>query len=143
MKFIDSYYDESTGKSRVIVQHLGKKFTGAAIVHPDDKENASSYAGCEYAEIRATIKALKYERKILKEKADASIDFLHACECYKDFIKDSKTARVMYRQINRRVARVNEITDQINDLYKELEQKQMRRKIIVNAVKHYKTKKNK
>lgn len=143
MKFIDSYYNVETGFSEVWIQHLGVKFRGTATIHPEDKENASSYAGCEYAEIRATIKALKYERKILKAKADASIDFLHACECYKDFIKDSKTAKVMYRQVNRRIARVNEITDQINDLYKELEQKQVRRKIIVNAVKHYKTKKNK
>lgn len=143
MKFISSYYDKENGKSTVVMQHLGRRFLGVAHVHPEDQEIASSYAGCEYAEIRATIKALKYERRILKEKADAAIDFVRACECYKDFSKDSKTAKVIYRQINRRIARVNALADQINDLYKALEKKQTKRQIILNAVKHYRSKVNK
>lgn len=143
MKFIDSFYDETKGFSRVVVQHLGKKFVGVANVHPEDKDIASSFAGCEYAEIRATIKALKYERKILKDKTDAAIDFVHACECYNNFVKDSKTAKTLYRQLNRRIDRVNKITDEINNLYRQLEQKQHQRKIILNAVKRYKTKKTK
>ena len=143
MKFISSSYNEETGKSVVIVQHLGKKFKGVAFVHPSDKENASSFAGCEYAEIRATIQALKYERILMKKKADAAIEFVHACECYKNFIKDSKSAKVVYRQLNRRIARVNKLADEINDLYRQLEQKQTKREIIINAVKRYKTKKAK
>jgi N-glycosylase/DNA lyase len=79
----------------------------------------------------------------MKEKADAAIEFVHACECYKGFIKDSKSAKAVYRQLNRRIARVNELADEINDLYKQLEQKQNKRQIIINAVKRYKTKKTK
>ena len=143
MKFISSSYDEETGKSVVVLQHMGKKFKGVAHVHPSDKEIASSFAGCEYAEIRAMIQALKYERRRMKERADAAIEFVHACECYKGFIKDSKSAKAVYRQLNRRIARVNELADEINDLYKQLEQKQNKRQIIINAVKRYKTKKTK
>ena len=143
MKFISSYYDEKDGDSMVVIQHLGKKFIGEASVHPDDKEIASSYAGCEYAELRAKIKALKYERKIEKAKADAALDFVHSCECYKNFIRDSKTAKTIYRQLNRRIAKVNKLADEINELYKQIEQKQVKRQIILNAVKHYKSKKTK
>ena len=143
MKFISSSYDEETGKSVVVLQHMGKKFKGVAHVHPNDREIASSFAGCEYAEIRAMIQALKYERRRMKERADAAIEFVHACECYKGFIKDSKSAKAVYRQLNRRIARVNELADEINDLYKQLEQKQNKRQIIINAVKRYKTKKTK
>ena len=64
MKFISSSYDKTTGRSKVVMQHLGVKFIGNAQVHPDEFDKASEYAGCYYAELRATIKALKYERMI-------------------------------------------------------------------------------
>ena len=134
MKFIDSSYDEKEGISCVTMQHLGKKFTDFATVHPDDKENASSYAGCEYAEIRATIRALKYERKIAKQKADEAIDFMKSCTGYAKFDKNSDTAKVMYRQMNQRIKRVNDLTDMINELMDELDKKIHRRAIVTRAI---------
>lgn len=134
MKFIKSSYDPDTGHSYVIMQHLGKKFVGEARLHPDDKENASSYAGCEYAEIRATIKALKYERTILKNKADQALDFIKSCKGYANYDNDSETAKVINRQAYQRVKRVNEITDQINSLMNELDKKIHRRTIVTGAI---------
>ena len=135
MKFIESHYNEETGISTVIMQHLGKKFVGQAKIHPDDKENQSRFAGCEYAEIRAMIKALKNERKIAKNKADMAIDFIKACEGYAKFDKDSDAAKVMYRQLNRRIKKVNDITDEINKLLDDLDRKIHRRAIVTNAIK--------
>ena len=135
MKFISSSYDAEEGISTVTVQHLGEKFTDFAQVHPDDKENASSYAGCEYAEIRATIRALKYERALAKKKSDEAIDFMKSCESYAKFDKNSDTAKVMYRQMNQRIKRVNDITDRINELMDELDRKIHRRVIVTNAIK--------
>ena len=63
MKFIASYYNKETGKATVIMQHLSKKFVGEAFLNPEEKEKGSEFAGCKYAEIRATIKALKYDRE--------------------------------------------------------------------------------
>jgi hypothetical protein len=139
MKFINSSYDPETGLSTVVMQHLGIKFFGSARLHPDDKESASKYGGCIIAELRATISALKYERTIAKQKADEAIDFMKACEGYANFDKDSPTAKVMYRQVNRRIKRVNDITDEINNLIKEVQEQIYKRKIVINAIKRKKT----
>ena len=135
MKFISSSYDPDTGLSTVTMQHLGVKFVGVAKLHPEDRETASRFGGCLIAELRATIAGYKYERNIAKQKADEAIDFLKACEHYKNFDKNSPTAKVMYRQVNRRIKRVNDITDKINYLLREIEEQQYKRKIVLNALK--------
>jgi hypothetical protein len=139
MKFIKSIYDSETGTSYVILQHLGKKFIGEAHVHPEDKDNMSEFAGCEYAEIRATIKALKYERKIAKNKADQALDFIKSCKCYSNYDNNSETAKVIARQAYKRVQRVNDLTDEINKLMRELSKKINRR---ARMVKVFERKKN-
>ena len=138
MKFIKSCYDPDTGLSFVIMQHLGKKFVGEARLHPEDNENASRYAGCEYAEIRAAIKALKYERKIAKNKADQALDFYKSCIGYTNFDPESDTAKVIKRQLNQRIKKVNDITDNINELMEELDRKIHCRAIVTNALKRKK-----
>lgn len=138
MKFISSSYDSKTGKSEVVMQHLGVKFTGVARIHPDDWENASSFEGCFIAEIRATILALKYERYLVKKKSDEAIDLLKACSCYKNFDKNSPTAKAIYRQVNRRIKKVNDITDEINNLYKVMEMHTHARTTVLRAIKRKK-----
>lgn len=140
MQFISSEYHAGDGVATVTVQHLGEKFKGYASGHPDDKENWSEFAGCSYAETRAMIDALKYERKLAKQKADDAIDFLKSCECYKNFDKDSETAKVLYRQVNQRVKRVNDLADKINNLYRNLDASIKRREIILNSLKKKKSK---
>lgn len=138
MKFISSNYDPKWGESFVIMQHLGEKFYGFANLHPDDKENASEYAGCGLAELRATVKALKYERKLAKNKSDEALDFVKACEGYAKFDPESETAKVIYRQLNRRIKRVNDLTDQINDLLEQIKVYAHRRQVLINAIKRKK-----
>ena len=110
-----------------------------AIAHPD-QPNKSEYAGCSYAEIRATIKGLKYERKLAKQKADEAIDFVKACECYSTFDKESPSAKAMYRQLNQRIKKVNDLADEINDLYRALDIAIKRREIVTGAIKRHKAK---
>ena len=138
MKFISSSYNPKTGKSEVVMQHLGIKFKGSAQLHPEDKENESRFAGCYLAEVRAKILALKYERYMAKKKSDDAIDFIKSCENYANFDKDSPTAKAMYRQINRRIKRVNDITDEINKYLNEIDIYQRRRSIVTNAIKRKK-----
>ena len=120
MKFISSSYDKTTGKSQVVMQHLGVKFIGNAQVHPDEFDKASEYAGCYYAELRATIKALKYERIIAKGEADICRNFVKSIECYSKFNKEDESAKSLYRQLNQKIKKVNDLADEINDLYKRL-----------------------
>lgn len=68
LKTIDSAFDENTGISKTIILTDIGKFTGFAKLHPDDKEYASRYAGCRYAEIRATIKYLKVKKAIARNQ---------------------------------------------------------------------------
>lgn len=119
MKFISASYQADTGESTVVMQHLGQKFTGFAHLHPDDT-NPSEYVGGDLAEARATIKALKYEYKRAKEEAEISRHFVEACENYAKFNKDDDTAKCMYRQLNKRIKKVNELADEINALYNHI-----------------------
>lgn len=66
IKTKNTTYDENTGISKAwIATDLGD-FYGKAILSPEDKDIASSFAGCEYAEIRAILKYAKLKIKILK-----------------------------------------------------------------------------
>ena len=116
MKFISADYNKENGHSTVIVQHLGRKFVGEGRFNPEDKSGASEFAGCTYAETRATIKALKYELNIAKNKMREAQDFVKSCECYKDFDPNSPSAKVFYRQLNRRIKRVEDLKNEIKTM---------------------------
>lgn len=135
MKFIDGFYDTNTGISIVMIEHLGKKFSGQAYLHPDDKDNVSEFAGCEYAEIRATIDALKYERKLKKHDYKVIENFIKACNCYNNFNKESLSAKVMYRQLNRKRKEINDITKEIEKFKGELQELISRREKIMEKMK--------
>ena len=138
MKFIDNFYDKEVGTSVVIMEHRKKRFVGEAFLNPEDKEKASEYVGCAYAETRAVIKVLKHERKILKEDAEACRKFIKACECYKGWDPESPTARAAYRQLNRRIKAVNDITDEINDRMFNLERHIWKRDVLLAKLAKYK-----
>lgn len=134
MKFISSSYDPESGISAVTMQHMGVKFTGTAKLNPVEKEKGSKYAGCSYAEMRATILALKYERKIAKKEADACLNFVKSLECYSKFNKEEDSAKSVYRLLNKRIKRVNDITDEINFTMHQLQAAIKNREIVTKAI---------
>lgn len=135
MKFICSSYDPDSGLSTVVIQHLGVKFTGFAKRHPDDEAVSSELVGGTYAEMKATIKALKYERKLAKQKADEALDFVKSVEQYSKFNKDDAAAKSMYRQLNQRIKKVNDLADEINDIYDTYYKLIKQRKDILTKIK--------
>lgn len=59
IKIINSNFDKKTGISTVtILTDLGK-FTGISKLHEEDKKFESSFAGCQYAEVKAIKKYMK------------------------------------------------------------------------------------
>lgn len=142
MKLIDCNYDKETGESVVRIEHMKKIFVGTAMVHPDDKEQASSYAGCSFAETRAIIAALKYERRKKIQKCEECRKYLKACEQYKDFDKSSPTARCMYRQLNRRIKQVDNLSEEINELIMSLKASIIKRDLVLKAIAERKSKKD-
>lgn len=110
-----SYFTEKTGTSSCTVLHEGKMYTGFAKLHPDDADKVSRFAGCEIAETRAEIKALKAELKKEREKCEEVRKFVIACTQYAKWDKEDPSAKVVYRQLNRRIKRVNQLVDMINE----------------------------
>lgn len=119
MKLIDAWFEESTGKSYATVEHLGRRYQGISKLHPEE-ENASRFTGCRYAETRAQIKALKFEREIKIQKCDECRKFIKACSQYKGWDKESSTAKAIYTQLNKRIKEVNKLTNEINHLMWDL-----------------------
>ena len=131
MKFISSEYHN--GCATVLIKHLKKEFIGHAYVHPDDEKNASEFAGCTLAEMRAQVKALKYERKIAKEEAEICRKFIKACACSKDWDKNSESAKIVYHQLNIKIKKVNKLTDEINNLLFKINKYIVERDITLKA----------
>ena len=119
MKLIDAWFEESTGKSYATVEHLGRRYQGMAKLHPEE-ETASKFTGCRYAEMRAQIKALKFEREMKIQKCNECRKFIKTCSQYKGWDKESSTAKAIYTQLNKRIKEVNKLTNEINRLIWDL-----------------------
>ena len=123
MRLVNAYLDEKTGKSYATVEHniggVKRRFEGMAKAHPEE-EHTSRFTGCRYAEMRAQIKALKAERAYMISKCEECRNFVKACSQYKGWDKNSTTAKAIYRQLNKRIKAVNELTNRINQLMWDL-----------------------
>ena len=112
MKFLESCVNPDTGYSEVWIGDKEDCYIGTANCHPDDEW--SDLTGCRIAEKRAKIKAFKAKYKKEKEKCEECRKFVRAVEQYATFDPESKTAKAMYRQLNRRIAAVNKLATKIN-----------------------------
>ena len=132
MKFINSFYNEEFKKSYVEVKHLGKIFEGTACCHPED--TPSHFFGCYIAELRAEIKALKYERKIAKEEAEICRKFCQSCLQYAKFDSKDASAKSMARQLSVKINKVNDLTAEINDRIMLIQREILERKRFLDKV---------
>lgn len=107
MSFVDSITYPESGHSIVKIEHKGKIYQGEAWCHPDDEW--SEFIGCGFAELRATLEALKEEYKEEKAKVDELKKFVKAIQQYKNFDNNSGTAKAMYRQLNQRIKHLENI----------------------------------
>ena len=143
MQLLSSYFDEKTGKSVVVVKHKKQLYEGTAKLHPEDKEKASKYTGCRYAELRAEIKALKEEHQKEKNACEEVHKFVKACSQYTNFDETSPTAKAVYRQLHRRIKRVNDLADLINKKMQDLDIAIRQKEIVSNALQQKIKKRNK
>lgn len=132
MKFIKCEYQDNV--TIVTMEHLGLTFKGKARCIDEDMLHFSKIRGGQIAEEKATIKALKYEREIEKRKCEEIRKFVKACRCYKNWENDSKTAKVIYRQLNRRIAKVDKITDEINSRLEILQRLYTYQKVVLGSL---------
>lgn len=142
MRLESSYFTAKTGTSSCTVQHRGKMYTGFARLHPDDADKVSRFAGCELAETRAEIKALKAELKEEREKCEEVRKFVIACTQYAKWDKEDPSAKVVYRQLNRRIKRVNQLIDMINERELKIMRLIGQRDAVIKAIDRHKAKNN-
>lgn len=143
MHLVNSIYNEDLGTSVCEVVHKKQTYAGLSRLHPEDKEAGlgSKYTGCRYAEMRAEIKALKAEYKKEKAACEECRKFVTACTQYKNFDKESPTAKAMFRQLNRRIKTVNDLADKINNKMYELDMAIRQKDIVHNALENKKNSK--
>lgn len=137
MKYHTSNYNSENNAAMVWVQHLGHIFSGTAHAHPEE-EYPSEFVGCEVAERRAVISALTYERKLAKEDLKKYQDFVKACECYKNWNKEDPSAKIVYRQLNRRIKQVNDLTEEIKNCEDLLKRYLVTREVLKKRLKEKK-----
>ena len=100
IKMIKSNFDEITGISEVTIATDIGEFSGTSKLHDEDRNISSSFAGCQYAEMRAVIKYMKRKMHDLDMQIKGLTDFQSSLKCRKDYnhisIENSKTRRRIY-----------------------------------------------
>lgn len=136
MRLVNSIYNEDLGTSVCEVMYKKQTYAGLSRLHPEDKKAGlgSKYTGCRYAELRAEIKALKAEYKEEKAACEECRKFVKACSQYKNFDKESPTAKAMFRQLNRRIKKVNDLADAINNKMMDLDSAIRQKEIVHKAL---------
>ena len=114
VKFIDAGFGEKSKNSYAIVELGKKRYSATVTLAKEDEDKVSKLRGPRFAEMKAEIRALKGQLRIEKEKCNECRNFVKALECYKEFDKKTKTARCVYRQLNRRINNVNVLIAMIN-----------------------------
>ena len=100
IKMIKSNFDEITGISEVTIATDIGEFSGISKLHDEDRNISSSFAGCQYAEMRAVIKYMKRKMHDLDMQIKGLTDFQSSLKCRKDYnhisIENSKARRRIY-----------------------------------------------
>ena len=100
IKMIKSNFDEITGISEVTIATDIGEFSGTSKLHDEDRNISSSFAGCQYAEMRAVIKYMKRKMHDLDMQIKGLTDFQSSLKCRKDYnhicVENSKARRRIY-----------------------------------------------
>ena len=130
-KLIFSKYDESTGVSTSTIRCKYGEFTGIARLNPEDKTNASSFVGCEIAERRAIIKALKTQLKEVKAMQKAVKMIIQDLEKSKTYQKHSVENRRLRKSYWLYQKQILDIKKNISDIEESINTKLSERATIL------------
>ena len=120
-KLIFSKYEESTGVSISVIRCRYGEFTGIARLNLEDRATASSFVGCEIAERRAVIKALRTqlrEVKAMQKAVKMIIEELEKSKTYQKHSIENRRLRKSYwlyqKQILDIKKNISDIKESIN-----------------------------
>lgn len=134
IKMIKSNFDEITGISEVTIATDIGEFSGTSKLHDEDRNISSSFAGCQYAEMRAVIKYMKRKIHDLDMQIKGLIDFQSSLKCRKDYnhisIENSKARRRIY-ELNKQ----KEIWEKrMNSLYERMLRNMEQREKVIEKI---------
>lgn len=134
IKMIKSNFDEITGISEVTIATDIGEFSGTSKLHDEDRNISSSFAGCQYAEMRAVIKYMKRKMHDLDMQIKGLTDFQSSLKCRKDYnhisIENSKARRRIY-ELNKQ----KEIWEKrINSLYERMLRNMEQREKVIEKI---------
>lgn len=108
-------YNPETGLSKVWIKNKYGIFMGKSRLHPDDKEFASEYIGCHFAEMKATINAYK------KKKQDLQLR-LKELNYFYEILKSTKYTNLDSIEVRKLRKRIYILEKEIEQVEKEIEQ---------------------
>ena len=134
IKMIKSNFDEITGLSEVTIATDIGEFSGTSKLHDEDRNISSSFAGCQYAEMRAVIKYMKRKMHDLDMQIKGLTDFQSSLKCRKDYnhisIENSKARRRIY-ELNKQ----KEIWEKrMNSLYERMLRNMEQREKVIEKI---------
>lgn len=122
MKFnlIDSRYNKDIGFSITTIKTKHGMFTGTSQLYDEDKEIASSFRGCQYAEMKAIRKAYKAEIKEIDLKIKTLKDFEKILKNMKEYNENSFEVKRLRKEIYLYQEKKKEIQETIADITQTL-----------------------
>lgn len=134
IKMIKSNFDEITGISEVTIATDIGEFSGTSKLHDEDRNISSSFAGCQYAEMRAVIKYMKRKMHDLDMQIKGLTDFQSSLKCRKDYnhisIENFKARRRIY-ELNKQ----KEIWEKrMNSLYERMLRNMEQREKVIEKI---------
>ena len=136
-KLIFSKYEESTGVSISVIRCRYGEFTGIARLNPEDRANASSFVGCEIAERRAVIKALRTqlrEVKAMQKAVEMIIEELEKSKTYQKHSVENRRLRKSYWLYQKQIL---DIKKNISDIEESINTKLSERATILKRFSKY------
>jgi hypothetical protein len=119
-KIIYSEYNPETGDSIVVIHNKLGEFYGTASLHPEDKDIASSFVGCRYAEVRAHISCEQYKKEMIDIQIKALKDFENILKGRWNYNEDSMETRRLRKRMHELKAERKKISEKIAALKKAL-----------------------
>ena len=136
IKMIKSNFDEITGISEVTIATDIGEFSGTSKLHDEDRNISSSFAGCQYAEMKAIIKYMKYKVKIINERIKGLDNCRKTLENKKNYNHNSDENRTIRKQIYILNKQKQELKNKIFSLHDRMMKNMEQREKIINKIKN-------
>ena len=121
VNLIYATYNKESGKSEVCIDTDLGRFYGETILYPEDKDLASRYEGCKYAELKALRKYSTARIRILKEQLNTLLSlensYKSSSRCSDD---NSGERKILTRAIGVKRREIQDAREDVESLTKSL-----------------------